>query len=73
VASAAGTSTAEAVGEDAAGAPGLNDGDIVMVLQAGGIECSVFHDTGTLVSVATASATQISVVQAGGTPIRVTI
>jgi hypothetical protein len=73
IGNAAGTSDATAVGEDAAAGAGLNDGDEVMVIQAGGIECCVRHDSGTLVSVAIASSIQISVVQAGGTDIRVQI
>jgi hypothetical protein len=73
VASSAGMSTANAVGTDASGGGGLLDGDEVQVLIAGGIECTVQHDTGTTVRVVTASVKQISVKHTGGTPIKVTI
>ena len=54
-------------------APGLSDGDEVQVLIAGGIQCTVLRDSGTLVRVVIASAKQISVLHTGGTPIKVTI
>ena len=54
-------------------AAALADGDEVQVLIAGGIECTVFHSTGTAVRVVVSSAKQITVLHTGGTPIKVTI
>lgn len=56
-----------------AGVSAISPGDDVQVIIAGGIECTVFHDTGTPVRVVTQSSKQISVLTAGGTPIKVTI
>lgn len=51
----------------------ISPGDEVQVIIAGGIECTVLIDSGTAVRVVVQSVKQISVLTAGGTPIKVTI
>ena len=51
---------------------GIHEGDEVAVGIAGGIECSVFHDSGVAVRV-TQGGTGVVIVQSGGTPIKVVI
>ena len=54
-------------------APTISAGDHVQVITHGGIECTVFIDSGTPVKVVIASTKQISIVIKDGVPIRVTI
>lgn len=55
------------------GATPIGDGDDVMVITAGGIECMVTHDSATTVRVKITAAKQITVLNASATEIKVVI